>query len=78
MSFQMPPKPTFSTADSIQIVGLWYKMKDLDKVSWRYAKEKGIEHFPRKLLNKRSFKSVIDRFQKKGSVHIQNREYKKP
>ena len=41
-------------------------------------REKGIKHFPKKLPNKRSFKSVIDRFQKKGSVHIQNREYKKP
>ena len=74
----MPPRPTFSTADSIQIVGWWYELKDLDKVRWRYAKEKGIEHFPRKLPNKRSFKKVIDRFQKKGSVHIENREYKKP
>ena len=27
-------------------------------------REKGIKHFPRKLPNKRSFKSVIDRFKK--------------
>ena len=71
MSFQMAPKSMFSTDDSIKIVAWWYELKDLDKVRWRYAKEKKIEHFPRKLPNKRVFKTVIDRFKKTGSVNIE-------
>ena len=43
-------------------------MKDIHKVRWRYAKEKGIEHFPRKLPTRKNFKCVIERFQKTGSV----------
>ena len=67
----MPPRPTFSTADSIQIVGWWYELKNLDAVRWKYAKLKGIEKHPRKLPKKKVFKTVIDRFQKTGSVNIQ-------
>ena len=32
----------------------------------------------RRAYNKRSFKSVVDRFHKTGSVHIENKQYKKP
>ena len=45
-------------------------MKDIHKVRWRYAKEKGIEHFPRKLPTRKNFKCVIERFQKTGSVKL--------
>ena len=45
-------------------------MKDIHKVWWRYAKEKGIEHFPRKLPTRKNFKCVIERFQKTGSVKL--------
>ena len=62
MSFQMPFKSKFSTDDSIQIVAWWYELKDIHKVRWRYAKDKGIEKFSRKLPSRRVFKCVIDRF----------------
>ena len=38
-------------------------MKDIHKVRWRYAKEKGVKKFPRKLPSRRVFKCVIDRLQ---------------
>ena len=41
MLFQMAPGSQFSTDDSVKIVTWWGKLKDLDKVRWRYAKEKG-------------------------------------
>ena len=44
----MPYKSKVSKDDSIQIVALWYKLKDIHKVRWHYAKEKGIKKFPRK------------------------------
>ena len=51
MLLQMAPKCQFSTDDSVKIVPWWGELRDLDKVRWRYAKEKGIERFPRKLLD---------------------------
>ena len=51
MLLQMAHKCQFSTDDSVNIVPWWGKLKDLDKVRWHYAKEKGIERFPRKLLD---------------------------
>ena len=64
----MPTKSKFSTDDSVKIVKWYYELKDIHKVRWRYAKEKGIEKFPRQLPSKKSFKCVIDRFEKSGSV----------
>ena len=58
MSFQMPPRPKFSTEDFVKIVEWWCELKDIHKVRWRYAKEKGIEHFPRKLPTMKNFISV--------------------
>ena len=71
MSFQMPSRPQFSTDNSVEIVAWWYELKDIHKVRWRYAKDKGIEHFPRKLLSRKVFKHVIDRFKKTGSVKME-------
>ena len=68
----MPPRSEFSTDDSVKIVTWWCELKDLVKVCWRYAKEKGIEKFPRKLPKKKVFKCVIDRFKKTGSVKIES------
>ena len=67
----MPPRPKFSTEDSVKIVEWWCELKDIHKVRWRYAKEKGIEHFPRKLPTRKNFKCVIERFQKTGSVKLE-------
>ena len=36
-------------------------MKDIHKVRWRYAKDKGIKKFSRKLPSRRVFKCVIER-----------------
>lgn len=66
----MPSQPKFSTDDSVKIVKWWYELKDINKVRWRYAKEKGIEKFPRKHPSRKNFKCVIDRFEKSGSVKI--------
>ena len=72
MSFQMPPRPKFSTDDSVKIVGWWYELKDIHKVRWRYAKDKGIEHFPRKLPSRKAFRCVIW-FQQDGArCHTSN------
>ena len=64
----MPSRPTFSTAESIQIVAWWHELKDFNKVRWRYAKENGIEKFPRKLPTRKKFKVIVDRLRKTGSV----------
>ena len=58
----MPHKPQFSTDDSIKIVAWLYELKDIHKVCWRYAKEKGIKFHSRKLPSRKVFKCVIDRF----------------
>ena len=71
MSLKMPPRPKFSTEDSVKIVEWWCELKDIHKVRWRYAKEKGIEHFPRKLPTRKNFNCVIERFQKTGSVKLE-------
>ena len=71
MSFQMPPRPKFTTEDSVKIVERWCELKDIHKVRWRYTKEKGIEKFPRKLPTRKNFKCVIDRFKKTGSVKME-------
>ena len=68
----MPPRPKFSTEDSVKIVEWWCELKDIHKVRWRYAKEKGIEKFPRKLPTRKNFKCVIDRFKKTGSVKMEH------
>ena len=39
----MPSRPQFSTDDSVKIVAWWYELKDIHKVCWQYAKDKGIE-----------------------------------
>ena len=80
MSFQMAPQPRFSKDELIKIVEWWFELRDLDKVRWRYAKEKGIEKFPRKLPKKNVFKRVIDRFRTTGSVKIEypKKKEKKP
>ena len=70
MSFQMAPKPRFSKDESVKIVEWWYELKDLDKVRRSYAKENGLEHFPRKLPKKKVFKYVINRFKNTGSIQI--------
>ena len=62
ISFLMPFKSKFSTDDSIQLVAWWYELKDIHKVQWRYAKDKGIKKFSRKLPSRRVFKCFIDRF----------------
>ena len=59
MLFQMAPRSQFSTDN------WWGKLGDLGKVCWHFAKEKGIEKFPRKLPMK-VFKCVIGRFMKTG------------
>ena len=64
----MPSRPTFSTAESIQILAWWHELKDLNKVRWRYAKENGIEKFPRKLPTRKQFMVIVDRFRMTGSV----------
>ena len=75
----MAPRSQFSTDDSVKIVTWWGELKDLDKVRWRYAKEKGIEKFPRKLPTKKVFKGLINRFMKTGSVHVEKpKQYEKP
>ena len=51
----MPPRPKFSTEDSVKIVERWCELKDIHKVRWRYSKEKGIEHFPRKFPTRKNF-----------------------
>ena len=66
----MPPRSKFTTDESVKIVKWWYELKDLHKVRWRYAKENGIEKFPRKLPSIKTFKCVIDRLEKSGSVKI--------
>ena len=66
----MPPRSKFTTDESVKIVKWWYELKDLYKVRWRYAKENGIKKFPRKLPSIKTFKCVIDRFEKSGSVKI--------
>ena len=57
MLFQMTPRSPFSTEDSVKIVTWWGELKDLDKVCWRYAKEKGIEKF--KILSKSSVWRIL-------------------
>ena len=52
------------------IVEWWCEIKDIQKVRWRYAKEKGIEKFPRKLPTMKNFKCMIDRFKKTGYVKM--------
>ena len=74
----MAPKSPFPKEECVQIVGWWYELKNLDAVRWKYAKLKGIEKHPRKLPKKKVFKSVIDRFQKTGSVNIQYPKLGKP
>ena len=54
----MPSRPKFLTEDSVKIVEWWCELKDIHKVQWHYAKEKGSEHFPRKLLTRKNFKCV--------------------
>ena len=66
----MAPQPRFSKDECVEIVAWWYELKDLNKVRWRFAKQKGIEHFPRKLPHKKVFKRVIDRFLNTGSINI--------
>ena len=68
----MPPRPKFTTEDSVKIVEWWCELKDIHKVRWHYVKEKGIEKFPRKLPTRRNFKCVIDRFKKTGSVKTEH------
>ena len=58
----MAPQARFSKDELIKILEWWFELRDLDKVRWRYAKEKGIEEIPRKLPKKKVFKCVIDRF----------------
>ena len=53
-------------------------MKDLNKVRWRYAKENGIEKFPRKLPTRKQFKVIVDRFRKTGSVKPETPPREKP
>ena len=53
----MPFKSKFSMDDSIQIVAWWYESKDIHKVQWHYAKEKGIKKFLRKLPCDRKVKT---------------------
>ena len=53
-------------------------MKDLNKVCWRYAKENGIEKFPRKLPTRKQFKVIVDRFRKTGSVKPETPPREKP
>ena len=76
----MAPQPRFSKDELIKIVEWWFELRDLDKVRWRYAKEKGIEKFPRKLPKKNVFKRVIDRFRTTGLVKIEypKKKEKKP
>ena len=68
----MPSRPQFSTDDSVKIQD-WYELKDIHKVHCDYAKDKGIERFPRKLLSRKVFKHVIDidRFKKTCIVKIE-------
>ena len=66
----MPPRPKFSTEDSVKIVEWWCELKDIHKVRWRYAKEKGTEKFPRKLPARKNFKCVIERFKNTASVQM--------
>ena len=66
----MPLRPKFSTEDSVKIVEWWCELKDIHKVRWRYAKEKGTEKFPRKLPARKNFKCVIERFKNTGSVQM--------
>ena len=51
----MPPRPQFSIDESVEIVAWWYELKDIHKVRWRYAKEKGIEKCPRKIPSRKVF-----------------------
>ena len=64
MLFQMAPR------SSVKIVTWLGKLKDLDKVYCHFAKEKGMEKFPRKVPIEKVFKCVIDRFMKTGSDSI--------
>ena len=48
----------FSKDNSVKIVIWMCKLKDLNKVRWRYAKEKGIGKCPRKLPKNKIFKCV--------------------
>ena len=65
-------------AESIQIVAWLHKLKDLNKVHWRYAKENGSEKFPRKLPTRKKFKVIVDRFRKTGSVKPETPPREKP
>ena len=58
----MALKCPFPTEECTQIVTWWCKLKDHDKVLWKYAKLKGIEKHLRQIPKKNVFKSVIDRF----------------
>ena len=53
-------------------------MKDLNKVCWGYAKENGIEKFPRKLPTRKKFKVIVDRFRKTGSIKPETPPKEKP
>ena len=66
----MPPRPKFSTEDSVKIVECWFELKDIHKVRWRYTKDKGVEHFPRKLPTRKNFKCVIEISKKTRSVKL--------
>ena len=69
----MPFKSKFSTDDSIQIVAWWYELKDIHKVRWRYAKEKGIKKFPRKLPCNRKVKpKTLEELQEVVSDFVSN------
>ena len=70
LTYQMPSKSKFLKDNSVKILKWYYELKDIHKVCWRHAKEKGIEKFPRQLPSKKNFKCVIDRFEKSGSVKI--------
>ena len=61
MLFQMLSQSKFSKDNSVKIVIWMCELKDLDKVRWHYAKEKGIKKCPRKLPKKKIFKCVKHR-----------------
>ena len=73
----MPFKSKFSRDDSIQIVAWWYELKDIHKVRWRYAKEKGIEKFPRKFPCNRKVKpKTLEELQEVVSDFVSNNDAK--
>lgn len=59
-----------SQEQMVKIVLLYGKYENINKVSTEFAKFYDISHQPRQVPSYKVIKRVVERFERKGSVHI--------